>query len=126
MEDLRLGHLRREFPVIAGELTLHDDQGAAFVQRPRARRQRSLADGALPAAEVVAAAADAGVELLALSDHDTIAGVPEAAAEADRRGLRLVPATEISALDSAGADLHILGYLVDTADPEFAQRLAEY
>jgi predicted metal-dependent phosphoesterase TrpH len=74
----------------------------------------------------VAAAADAGVELLALSDHDTVGGVPEAAAEAARRGLKLVAATEISALDVAGADLHILGYQVDPGDPVLAQRLAEY
>lgn len=83
-------------------------------------------DGALPPAEVVAAAAAAGVQLLALSDHDTIEGVPEAAAEAARRGLQLVPATEISALDPAGADLHILGYGIKPADGALADRLAEF
>jgi 3',5'-nucleoside bisphosphate phosphatase len=83
-------------------------------------------DGALPPAEVVGIAASAGVELLALSDHDTIEGVPEAAAEAARLGVRLVPATEISALDPAGADLHILGYRIDAGDAALAQRLAEF
>ncbi len=83
-------------------------------------------DGALPPAEVVGIAASAGVELLALSDHDTIEGVPEAAAEAARLGIRLVPATEISALDSAGADLHILGYRIDAGDAVLAERLAEF
>jgi predicted metal-dependent phosphoesterase TrpH len=83
-------------------------------------------DGALLPAQVVGAAASAGVELMALSDHDTIDGVPEAAAEAARLGLRLVPATEISALDPAGADLHILGYGIDPADAELAERLAAF
>jgi hypothetical protein len=52
-------------------------------------------DGALGPAEVVRAAAQAGVELLALSDHDTAAGVSEAQAAAEEVGLGLVPATEI-------------------------------
>jgi 3',5'-nucleoside bisphosphate phosphatase len=83
-------------------------------------------DGALPPAEVVAAAAEAGVELLALSDHDTVAGVAEAVSEARRRGLAIVTATEISALDQAGADLHILGYGIDVEDAELNSRLEAY
>jgi predicted metal-dependent phosphoesterase TrpH len=83
-------------------------------------------DGELAAAEVVSAAASAGVELLALSDHDTVAGVEEAAATARRLGIGLVPAVEISAVDPLGADLHILGYLVDPSDPTLIARLADY
>lgn len=83
-------------------------------------------DGELGAAEVVSAAADAGVELLALSDHDTVAGVEEAAAAASRLGIALVPAVEISAVDPLGADLHILGYLLDTSDHLLIERLADY
>jgi 3',5'-nucleoside bisphosphate phosphatase len=83
-------------------------------------------DGSLPAPEVVAAAAAAGVQLLALSDHDTVAGVAEAAAEAQQRGISLVSATEISALDQAGADLHILGYGIDIDDSELGARLGAY
>lgn len=83
-------------------------------------------DGALPPAEVVAAAAAAGVELLALSDHDTVDGVPEARAAAAELGIRLVPATEISALDEDGIDHHVLGYLIDERDPLLSERLGEY
>jgi hypothetical protein len=83
-------------------------------------------DGALPPREVVAAAADAGVELLALSDHDTVDGVQEALAAAADRGLRLVPAVEISAIDDGGRDLHILGYLIDDQDPLLSERLHSY
>jgi predicted metal-dependent phosphoesterase TrpH len=70
-------------------------------------------DGALPPAEVVAGAAAAGVTLFALSDHDTTAGVAEAVAAAERAGVRLVTATEITALFDGRQDLHILGYDVD-------------
>jgi predicted metal-dependent phosphoesterase TrpH len=49
-------------------------------------------DGDLPPAHVVALAAAAGVELLALSDHDTVAGVDEAIEAARSHGIALVPA----------------------------------
>ncbi len=80
-------------------------------------------DGVLPAAEVVAAAAAAGVELLALSDHDTIDGVDEALAAAREHGIALVTATEISAVDGEYEDLHLLGYGIDHHDPVLAERL---
>ena len=86
-------------------------------------------DGTLPAAEVVARAAEAGVELLALSDHDTIAGVPEALAAGERLGVRVVPAVEISAVDDGAStprELHILGYNIDHTGPRLVQRLTEF
>jgi predicted metal-dependent phosphoesterase TrpH len=83
-------------------------------------------DGALAPREVVTAAAADGVELLAVSDHDTIDGVAEAAAAAAELGIRLVPAVEVSAIDDGKTDLHILGYVIDHRDPVLAQRLLEY
>lgn len=83
-------------------------------------------DGALSPREVVAAAAHAGVELLALSDHDTVDGVPEAAAAAIELGIRLVTAVEISAIGVGDADLHMLGYLIDDRDQQLGARLLEY
>ncbi len=73
-------------------------------------------DGALAPAAVVAAAAAAGVELLALTDHDSVSGVDAALAAAAGHGIRLVPATELSTLDDAGEDLHLLGYGIDHRD----------
>jgi 3',5'-nucleoside bisphosphate phosphatase len=70
-------------------------------------------DGALAPAEVVDLAAAAGVELLALSDHDSVNGVDEALAAGQERGVRMVTATEISALRSPDEDVHVLGYGVD-------------
>jgi predicted metal-dependent phosphoesterase TrpH len=83
-------------------------------------------DGALAPAEVVAAAAQAGVRLLALTDHDTVDGVREAAAAAERAGIRLVTGVEVSTIDAGGQDLHILGYLVDDRDPVLLDRLHSY
>jgi len=86
-------------------------------------------DGALSAAEVVERAADAGVELLALSDHDTVSGVSEAIAAGQRHHVRVVPAVEISAVDDdspVARELHILGYNIDHTGPILTERLAEF
>jgi predicted metal-dependent phosphoesterase TrpH len=83
-------------------------------------------DGALAPAEVVAAAADAGVELFALSDHDTVAGVQEARRAAAQSGLPLVSAVEISAVDVWELELHILGYQINERDPVLLERLEDW
>jgi predicted metal-dependent phosphoesterase TrpH len=86
-------------------------------------------DGALPAAEVVQRAAQAGVELLALSDHDTISGVAEAVEAGKRFGVRIVPAVEISAVDDGapvGRELHILGYDIDHTGPPMTDSLVGF
>lgn len=85
-----------------------------------------VSDGALTPGEVVAAAARAGVELLALTDHDSVDGVAEAAEAARHEGIHLVSGVEISALDVSHGDLHILGYGVDDRDPILEERLAGY
>jgi len=87
------------------------------------------ADGELAAAEVVQRAADAEVELLALSDHDTVGGVSEAVAAGEALGVKVVPAVEISAVDegaSAPRELHILGYNIDHSGPTLTARLQEF
>ena len=83
----------------------------------------TFSDGELAPAQVVAAAAQAGVELLALTDHDTVDGLPEAAAAAAEIGIELVPAVEISTIDPRGRDLHICGYLVDPASAALGEQL---
>lgn len=82
-------------------------------------------DGALAPAAVVARAAAAGVELLALTDHDSVAGMAEAEAAARAHGLRLLPAAELSAVADSHEDLHVLGYGIDPADPVLGDRLAD-
>jgi predicted metal-dependent phosphoesterase TrpH len=83
-------------------------------------------DGALAPREVVANAAAAGVSLLALSDHDSVAGVEEAAGAAREHGIDLVTATEISTKHGEREDLHVLGYGVDVGSQELVDRLAGF
>ncbi|HWH96456.1 MAG TPA: PHP domain-containing protein [Baekduia sp.] len=85
----------------------------------------TFSDGTLPPAEVVARAAAAGVELLALTDHDTVDGVAEAQ-RAARGVLRLVPAVELSSIDGDHEDLHILGYGIDHTNPQLLATLQRF
>jgi len=80
-------------------------------------------DGALAPAEVVARAAASGIELLALSDHDTVDGVEEALAAGEEHGISVVPAVELSAVHAEHEDLHVLGYGVSLLDEEWLARL---
>jgi predicted metal-dependent phosphoesterase TrpH len=73
----------------------------------------TVSDGQLRPSEVVEKAAEAGVTTLALTDHDAIAGVGEAAEAAERVGIELVPAIEMSCVHEYAEDLHICGYWVD-------------
>jgi hypothetical protein len=83
-------------------------------------------DGSLEPGDVVVAAAQAGVELLALTDHDSVEGVQAAAEAAGEVGLRLAPAVEISSVDGEQQDLHVLGYMVDYDDPALRERLRSW
>jgi predicted metal-dependent phosphoesterase TrpH len=83
-------------------------------------------DGTLPAAEVVERAAAAGVELFALTDHDTVDGVPEAAGRARELGMRFSPASELSAVHGGHEDLHVLGYELDVADRDLIATLEDF
>jgi 3',5'-nucleoside bisphosphate phosphatase len=86
-------------------------------------------DGVLSATEVVERAANAGVELLALSDHDTISGVAEAITAGERLGVRVVSAVEISAVDAGSPvprELHILGYNIDHTGPPMTTALVDF
>ncbi len=83
-------------------------------------------DGALEPAEVVELAKAAGVELLALTDHDTVAGVEEAVAAALGAEIAVVPAAELSAIHGECEDLHILGYGIDPRDGALLSALEQF
>jgi predicted metal-dependent phosphoesterase TrpH len=83
----------------------------------------TASDGTTPPARLVREAREAGLDVVALTDHDTTAGHAEAAA-ALPAGLSLVPGAEISCA-SDGISLHLLGYLFDPADPALSTALAE-
>ena len=78
----------------------------------------SASDGTDPPAEVARRAAAAGLDVVALTDHDTMAGIAPAAA-ALPPGLTLVPGLELSCLDD-GRSMHLLGYLCDPGDQALA------
>jgi len=73
----------------------------------------TVSDGQLAPSGVVEEAAKAGVTTLALTDHDAIAGVPEAIEAAEKLGIELVPAIEMSCVHEYAEDLHICGYWMD-------------
>ncbi len=68
----------------------------------------TASDGSRRPAQVAAAACGAGLSAIALTDHDTVAGLDEAAAAAAEHGLRFVPGVELSAVED-DAETHILG-----------------
>lgn len=87
----------------------------------------TASDGALVPSRVVRAAIAAGVRTLALTDHDSVAGVQEAIDTAERLGgIRVVPGIEVSAIDEAHADLHVCGYLVDHTSQALAASLEDW
>lgn len=97
----------------------------------RERRKSDLhlhstcSDGLWPPERVVEKAARAGIVAMALTDHDTIEGVPIAARAAAARGIELIPGVEISVDADDGAERHLLGYGIDVADEALSAALAE-
>jgi predicted metal-dependent phosphoesterase TrpH len=89
-------------PLPAGPIDLHSHS--------------SVSDGTETPAELVRAASAAGVGVLALTDHDSTAGWEEASVEARRVGIALLPGMELSTRVER-ASVHLLGYLLDPADP---------
>jgi hypothetical protein len=83
----------------------------------------NASDGTDDPAEVMRRAAAAGLDVVALTDHDTQAGI--AAARAARPdGLTLIPGMELSC-QLEGRSVHLLGYLFDPADPALGAETAQ-
>ena len=82
----------------------------------------TASDGTCPPEEVMRRASAAGLDVIALTDHDTVAG-HRAAAGALPPGLTLVPGMELSCR-LQGHSVHLLGYLFDPADAELAGECA--
>jgi 3',5'-nucleoside bisphosphate phosphatase len=73
----------------------------------------NVSDGTEPPAAVVAAAAAAGLDVIALTDHDSTDGWDEASNAAANSGVALVPGMEISCRTEQGISVHLLSYLHD-------------
>ncbi|XP_062220969.1 uncharacterized protein LOC133920366 [Phragmites australis] len=99
-DDEEAGRVRPRRPRVAVELHAHS----------------ARSDGSLSPAELVERAHRNGVKVLALTDHDTMAGIPEAMEAAKEYPIRIIPGVEISAVhsptDGTGAEepVHILAY----------------
>lgn len=76
----------------------------------------TFSDGTLTPTALVGAAAGREVAVLALTDHDTVSGLAEAAAAADAAGMHFIPGIELS-VGCAEGTLHLLGYGIDPATP---------
>ena len=83
----------------------------------------TASDGTETPQEVMASAARAGLDVVALTDHDTVLGWDEAADAAERAGVGLVRGIEISCRRDEGS-IHLLGYLTTADDPGLMHELA--
>jgi 3',5'-nucleoside bisphosphate phosphatase len=74
----------------------------------------SASDGDYAPREVVTRAWQAGLRTIAITDHDTVAGIPEAQHVGAELGVRVIAGIEITAVHEE-RDIHVLGYFVDPA-----------
>jgi len=89
----------------------------------------TLSDGKLTPTELVRLLHDQGVDIAALSDHDSTEGMAEALAAAEAYpDLRVIPAVEISAdhPTEQNADVHVLGYFLEPTNAELSTTLAAF
>lgn len=82
----------------------------------------TFSDGSLTPEELIAEAVRVGLSAIALTDHDTTAGVPRLVAAAASTPVRAIAGVEISA-DVASGTMHILGYLIDPENHTLIDRL---
>lgn len=83
----------------------------------------TMSDGSMSPAELVRHAKEAGLAAVALTDHDSVAGVEEAMAEGERLGIEVVPGIELSA--KSATETHVLGYYIDKNNPALAAALED-
>ena len=81
----------------------------------------TASDGTMSPKHVVSLAAMQGLKAIAITDHDTMAGIEEAGEAGELMGITIIPGIEISA-DYQGKEVHVLGYFLD----EKAPALKEY
>jgi predicted metal-dependent phosphoesterase TrpH len=81
-------------------------------------------DGTCHPAENVRLAKEAGLAAVAITDHDTVAGIAEAMEAASEHGIEVIPGVEVSSVAN-GQDIHVLGYFVPYQSQTFEDKLRE-
>ena len=82
----------------------------------------TASDGRCTPRELVDRVAAAGITVMAVTDHDTMASVDDVQAFAAARGIEAIPGIEITAVED-GRDVHVLGYFLDQAEPRLLEFL---
>jgi predicted metal-dependent phosphoesterase TrpH len=82
----------------------------------------NYSDGSLSPADVLALAQKVSVTALAITDHDTTDGIPDAMEAGARLGIEIIPGIEISSR-LGSSEVHILGYFLDWKDPDLLAQL---
>ncbi|MBW4083962.1 PHP domain-containing protein [Paenibacillus sp. S150] len=103
---------------------LKDQADNGFSGRADLHTHTLSSDGMQPPAENVRLAYEKGLAAVAVTDHDTVAGVAEALEAGRKYGIAVVPGVEISTR-AGGKEIHVLGYYIDTQQELFLSRLAE-
>ena len=85
----------------------------------------TASDGSLAPDAVAQMAADNGVEVFSLTDHDTLDGIPAAREVAERSRIRLLSGVELS-VSEEGIDVHLLAYGFDPSEPALVAAVAGY
>ncbi|MDD2581713.1 MAG: PHP domain-containing protein [Desulfuromonadaceae bacterium] len=83
----------------------------------------SFSDGAFTPSELVALAVKQDVRVIAIADHDSVAGVEEATVAGAASGIEVIPAVELSVQFHEYQDVHLLGYGINCSDKIFLQSL---
>jgi len=106
------------------------EQSESSRRRRRKRPERfvdlqvhtSFSDGLFSPTDLVKLAAEAKLKAVAITDHDTIDGIPEALAQGTRSRMEVLPGVELGAACPTGT-MHFLGYLIDIASPTLESKL---
>ena len=85
----------------------------------------TCSDGTYTPTELISLASDAGLSAIALTDHDSIAGIQEAVQAASHTDIEIIPGVELSC-DYDGQEVHMLGLYIRPDDEEFSAKLEEF
>ncbi len=82
----------------------------------------TASDGSDSPSELVSLARAAKLSAVAVTDHDTVSGIPEGLAQGQREGVDVIPGVELSVISSRG-NMHMLGYLIQVDSPSLSSVL---